>query len=431
MHRPLVNLSLLSMTLLALADRAAAEVISDDAVKLTIGVTSQERLDIGRGSSVDPASGSRSTYAPIEGIVGQPDDADFSMRRLRLTLKGAYQQDWIFQLQLQADNLGKASPSTTAANANTVGVYDAWAGRRFTGGSTTQQLTAGLQTACVQMAQFRGTTLLLPTNRAASALFSPRGVGVAYRLEAPVVSLGIDVQNNLGDDAAVGGGGVAAQDTYGEGMVYDARLSFTGTGDWAAAWQESFAGKSGHGFVIGFDVGLNKRDRMLGAPFTANGSVDSTLYGVEAVLHLDGLSALVYHRTVLRTATADGGVADPADTAFARRQYAMGIQGGYAFPFMGCMLEPAARYEKIDNNADVDGDGTGALTTGAKNFGTAEFGTSGRQIELGLNLYFNGHKNKIGVELIHWTGEDTVSAAGARSDGPTANILRVQHQLWF
>jgi len=390
---------------------ASAEVVSDDAVKLSIGALFQPRVDMGRGSSVDGA-GSHSTYAPSEGTLGEPDRADFYFRRLRIGLKGTFQQDWVFQATLQADYQSKNTPAgapNTSTGVPTVGFYDAFVGRKFVMGSITHTVLAGKQPIWASTASGRNTTSLFPTSRASAGLFAYNGTGVAYRFDAPIVRIGIDVQNNGGDDQA------NQTETYGEGLATVGRIELTGSGEWSAPWQESYAGKPGKGFVIGLDVGLNQRDRVVGPP-AAN--VDTKLYGIEAVLHLDGLSALVDYRNTIATTTPDTAAAETKV-----RASVAGIQAGYALPLgsTGYNIEPAARAQRIDNNADL---------TGAANWGTNEFGGAGRQYEVGVNIYFGaGHKNKLGIEYIRWIGEDVQTTS--ESDPASANILRIQQQLWF
>lgn len=415
-----------TLSLLALAGMASAEVVSDDAVKLTIGALFQPRMDIGRGSSV-AGSGSHSTYAPSEGAGtaaagAEPDDADFYFRRMRIGIKGTFQTDWVFQATLNADQLGK-NTGTSSNGAVNVTFYDAFAGRKFAMGSVAHTVLAGKQPIWANSAAFRGPTGLFPTSRASGALFRYNGTGVAYRLDSSIVRAGIDVQNNGAGSTAGSGDEQASQtEDYGEGLMFAGRVELTGPGEWSAPFQESYAGKPGKGFVVGLDLGTNERDRGLDTdPNTAGvqaGNMDTVLYGIEGVFHLDGLSVLAEYRNTVTTANPD----NATDRSKVRAMVAL-IQAGYAFPLgsTGCNIEPAIRAERIDNNADE---------TGATNWGGDEFGASGRQFEIGVNVYFGaGHKNKLGIEYIRWVGEDVATTTD--SDPATANILRVQHQLWF
>ncbi len=393
-----------TLSLLALAGFAAAEVVSDDAAKITVTGLFQPRADFGHGSNVS-GTGDRSTYAPSEGAIASPDTADLYFRRLRVGIKGTFQQDWIFQATIQADNQGK-NTSTAATGNPALGFYDAFIGRKFVVSDMTHTLVAGKQAILANTAAFRGTTTLLPTPRASAALFRYNGTGAGYRFDSPVIRAGFDVQNNAGDDQA------GQTQTYGEGLLYAGRIELTGPGAWSAPWQESFAGKPGHGFVVAVDLGVNQRDRT-----SATASVDTKLYGFEAMFHFDGLTAVADCRQTQTVTTPD--TAAVGTNIHAR---VTGIQAGYAMPLAstGYNIEPAARFQRIDGDLDA---------VGATNWGADEFGGSGRQFEVGVNVYFAGHKSKIGVQYIRWVGESVTTTIDA--DSATANIVRVQQQLWF
>ncbi len=405
-----------SLSLLALVTCAGAEVITDDGVKLTVGLLTQARMEIARGGTT-----SGDAYSPSENSSsGQPDTADFYLRRVRPYLKGTFGDGFIFQTTLAADNAGRNGASPT-----TVTLFDAWAGRKIIGSAVTHTIIAGKKNAWFYSGNFNQATGLLPSFRPTVPVGAPNQIGLSYRLDSPIIRFGVDVLNNVGTGyansttlGAAGDDAVNASQNEGEGLWFSARMEITGTDGWGSPWQESFAGQSGHGFVIGLEAGAAAKDRLasvVAAPGQP-GHATATIFGLEGMLHLDEFTAVADIRMQRTAFAADAGT-DP-DTVSAQT---ITLQAGYAFTIASALvpvLEPALRYSKIDNNTSESNEG--AL------YGGSDYGASGRQIELGLNAYFNGHKNKLAVEFIHWTGEE---ASGAGE--PTANILRVQHQLWF
>ena len=407
-----------TLSLLALAGFAGAEVISDDAAKITVGLLTQSRMDVNKGSLAN-----NDTYSPTEGATGKQDTADFYLRRVRPALRGTFGNGFVFQTTLAADNAGKNGSNSVA-----VTLFDAWAGRKWTDGSVSHTVVAGKKNAWFAMSNFTSSTNLLPSMRPLTAVGVPNNVGAGYRLDAPYVRFGVDVLNNAGTGynstaAAPNGNGddaASATQDSGEGLWYSGRLEITGSGDWASAWQESFAGRPGHGFVVGLEAGAVNNDRVTdadaGTAGAQGGKTSAFIYGLEGMIHLDGLTAVADVRGQKTTPTPDVGNAPDKITG---RTYS--IQAGYALQTgweLMSVIEPAARFAKADNNTDVDGDAT--------TYGGADYSGSGRTIELGVNGYFNGHKNKISADFIAWEGEEP-----AVGDAPTAYIFRVQHQLWF
>ena len=415
-----------TLSLLALAGFAGAEVISDDAAKITVGLLTQARMDVNKGSLAN-----NDTYSPTEGATGKQDTADFYLRRVRPALRGTFGNGFVFQTTLAADNAGK-----NGSNAVTVTLFDAFAGRKWTDGSISHTVVAGKKNAWFAMSNFTSATNLLPSMRPLTAVGVPNNVGAGYRLDAPYIRFGVDVLNNSGTGynstaAAPNGNGddiASATQNSGEGLWYSGRLEITGAGDWASAWQESFAGRPGHGFVVGLEAGAVNNDRVTDADAvttgTQAGKTSAFIYGLEAMLHLDGLTAVADVRGQKTTPTPDAG---NAPDQVAGRTYS--IQAGYALQSgieLLPVIEPAVRFAEVDNNTDTDGDSNAT-------YGGADYSGSGRTIELGLNGYFNGHKNKLSADFIAWKGEEPRNATTgvASGDAPTAYIFRVQHQLWF
>lgn len=411
-----------TLSLLALAGYAAAEVISDDAAKVTVGLYYQGRMDLSHGAST-----TGDTVAPSENAAGASDSADFYLRRARPSIKGTFGDGFIFQTTLAADNVGKNT--TASSTAPGIVLFEAYAGRKWNDSLGTETLVGGKKVAWFYTGNANATTGMFATMRPTTPIGVPNNVGLAYKLETPMVRFGVDVLNNVGTGIGgiTGGGDDTANGTnHSEGLFYSARVEITGLGDWTSAWQESFTGRPGHGFVLGLEAAAVNHDRLSDADAVTVGAqpgeAGAGVAAIEGMIHLDGLTAVAdfrYQRTSLST---DAG----ADLA-GIHSTTMTIQAGYAFETgiaLVPVIEPAIRFAKIDNN--VDNENEGASFGGAT--GNNDYGASGRQFEIGLNGYFNGHKNKLSLDYIRWTGE---AGPAATNDDPNANILRVQHQLWF
>ncbi len=394
--------------------------ISDNDTKFSFGLYLQ-----GVAAKASAANKAGDSYNAIEGIDGRGDDADFYLRRLRTVFKGAH-KGFIFQATLSADDYGRVPTST----APSVGLYDAFVGKEFKmDGGISHRVTFGKQTTWFNTVVTRSSSQQFTTGRASAAFMNVNGVGVGYRFAAPVISLGVDVQNNTGDDstdqtvtATTPGNTSTGSNNTGEGLTYTARLELTGPSAdaWAIGkWQESFAGAAGKGVALGLEAGAVQRDRVdanAGTAGTQAGSKRTVVTGADVLLHIDGLTALAayHHQAVEVNADADNKDDSTGGEVFA-------IQAGYAFPVDGFgVLEPALRYQKIDFDTANDSEGTP--------FGSKDYGNSGKQIDVGLNFYLSGHSNKFNLLYTKWTGEDTGKAG---ESAPTANIVRLQHQLQF
>jgi hypothetical protein len=191
-------------------------------------------------------------------------------------------------------------------------------------------------------------------------------------------------------------------------MCYTARAEFTLPGEWAmdlGKYQESFAGANGKGLMIGTEVGYNHQD----VPAGFNYQTDTLVVGADALLHLDGLSALTevrYQRQENHN--------QPVPIANNVNGLIYLVQAGYAFPVTNFVLEPVGRLTFIDLDRDNNHE--------VAPFGAQDFGASGNQIEVGVNLYFDGHKSKAGAVVTFWQAED---------GDADATIFRVQYQLYF
>ena len=413
MFRPVPALLLLAATVAT----APALEISDNDTKFAFTFFSRA---VAAKATATQAGGD--SYNPVEGINGGSDDMDLYMRWVRVGFKGTH-KGYLYQVVLNANDLGRTSTPTVAAN---ISVWDAFVGKAFKGDGITQTVTFGKQNTWANTVVSRAGSQMLATSRATGDYLNTNGVGLGYRLTAPVISLGLDVQNSIGDDNATQNiAATTAPNTStgtnnrGEGMYYAARVEITGPSEdaWAIGrWQESFAGKAGKGIALGFDAGASQRDRIDGNSAVAGTQAASqtvVVFGADVLLHVDGLTALAEYRHQARKVDVDKGGDDSVGSE------AFIVQGGYAFSVDGFgVLEPAVRYQKIDNDTADDNEG--------KSFGGKDYGDSGKQLDFGLNLYLAGHSNKFGLIYTTWTGEE-----GVGKDAATADIVRLQHQLMF
>lgn len=381
--------------------------IADGDAKVTVGLFSQARVDVARAHDSNGNS-----YSINDGASVAPDTADIYLKRFRPYIRGTA-KGAIFVATLQADNWGKDSTgkdATSGANLSTtsVGLFEGYAGKEFMIDGIKHTITLGKQLSWFNFANNRPILMQFATNRATAALLAPVGVGAGYRLNSDMINLGLDVQNNTGDST-----GSNTQDD-GEGMAYTGRIEITGPkGSWnIGKWQESFAGADGQGIALSLDAGTNRADRTGTAGSFA--SENTTAFGIELLVHNDGLTALGEYRTQRKAKTFDSGSANvdtPAKIWLVQAGYAFKIDGGMA-------LEPAVRYTNIDMVSDDSNEGNP--------YGVADWGNSGKQIDLGLNLFLAGHGHKVSALFTTWKGEE--NAAGEQAD---ARIFRLQHQLMF
>ena len=388
-----------SLVLLALPGAALfALEIKDNNTSLSLGLYAQV---VAAKAVANDAAGD--SYNATEGMAGRGDDADFYLRRFRPSFKGTH-DGFLFQATLAADNAGRVT-SVAGSGATTVTLFEGYVGKVFKGEHVTQTVTAGKQIPWFNPASGRSSTQQFVASRASAEYLAPCGVGVGYRLAAPWISLGVDLQNNTGDDTANQTG-----TNHGEGTCAMARIEITGptVDQWAIGkWQESFAGAAGKGVALGFEAGTNQRDRT-----SATASTTTTALGSDLLVHVDGLTALAEYRHQAKTVMPDAAANDATGAEV------IVVQAGYAVAWSAVgVLEPALRYQRIDSDTANDAEG--------KAYGWKDYGDSGREFDTELNLYLSGHSNKFGLICTVWKGEET--AVGT----PRATIVRLQHQLLF
>jgi hypothetical protein len=238
---------------------------------------------------------------------------------------------------------------------------------------------------------------------------NPRGVGIAGKFLPPMFSIVADLQNVA-----------TAKDTTGtnlneaEGLFYGVKAEFSFSPDWFIAKRsESFLAKEGHGLNIGLGIGMNDEGRVIDAGSAGGnqeGSQDTLAYTLDAMFWLNGISAFAEYRMVTVESTPNAAVPATADID---REY-ITLQVAYALPVGDEVLEPALRYQIIDNNTDADE---------TVNYGNnTDSGASGSQIDIALNYYLSGHDNKLSLAVSLWEAEE---------GDADATIIRLQHQINF
>ncbi len=393
-----------SLALLAIAGLAAA---ADD--QLNASLTAQVQT---RAEWANAHDGNGNRYSPASNQATSPDTTDFYIRRFRLGAKGTYGDDLSFAMVMSMDNMDRDSNASATRTAKSQ-IHQASVTQAFRQGDIKHSVQVGYDYAFFNSAAFSASTMQqLPSDRATAGMMVVKGVGAGYRVEAPCagvnVKWGADVQNNTGDDASAGGS---------EGMAYTTRLEVgKGLKRFTESTGVDFA--TINGWLVGLDLGLNKNDRKTTVVGTANNySQDTLLFGVEALVHQDGWSALAEARFAKNT------VHNSSAAPFAtpnRTQSIYLLQVGYAMACCGkTVIEPAARVTRID----LDGDNPESAS-----YGGSDYGTSGMQYEMGANWYLKGNNHKLSLDFIHWQAE---AGTGPDVQAARANIVRLQHQLFF
>lgn len=403
MKHPVKTLATLAI-LGAMAPAAHAVSIKDDVLSVTPTVRIQTRAQISDATDVN--GDEYRVYGGVQDAVN--DSIDFSLRRARLGLTFKYGANWKGQFTVMADNVDRAGGTTGRA----VEIRYGWLERGFDlGDGMAAAIKFGLdkpeQNPTDRLSSSRK---LMPNDNASSTYLNPRGVGVGGRFNHPMFMIAADLQNNTNGAKDTAAGDQAEAD---EGFFYGVRAEFSFSPEWFIAKRaESFVGKEGHGLNIGLSYGVNSdailADSDPNVAAAQQGKQSLSAYGVDLMLWMNGLSAFAEYRTGTLEADYNAGGGEEYDAEF------ITLQVAYAFPVGDEFLEPAIRYQIIDNNTDVDE---------TVNFGSnGESGASGTQIDIGLNYYLSGHDNKLSLALSLWESEE---------GDADATIIRLQHQINF
>jgi hypothetical protein len=400
----------------------AAVSITDDGLTMNFG------LDIQAQESM--ANAYDSTGKPFDIVQakdGRSDQLNAQERRARFFVYGAYNTDWKYFLGYLVDN----ADNTGYKNANRAAqLFKAWLERDLPSDSgLVSTLHAGVDYPFYNIAIQGDPNWMFCNQRATGTLSNIRGEGLRYKLGGNQFTWGFDVMHNM-DGAKPAAAETANQR---DGLFYSTRLEVSVLPGKKPAYKESYAGAAGHSLLLAADLGYDNHDLGFYNPAAGNYRVNSLGYGVEALYHMDGLSALGEFRELNTTANAVVG----APPTLKNRAQIWLLQAGYTIPVDGMGIEPAVRYTKInyglatqvaDNYDGPAAVGGASLASGSNNgvFGQnavdADSGLSGHQIDVGVNVYFVKHTIEMQIDYSYWKAE----YGSAR-----ANIFRVQEQIAF
>ena len=365
-------------------------------------------------------------YDPLRQQNGNAEYARFGIRRARIAASAKTSDGWFGNMTIRAGEPNNLDGNYDS-NGGTRGMdlYYAYVGRTFKTGDLEHDLTLGLDKAFNGESSISSSTLMFPSNSVTSTIADSQGArsaGFFYKLNHEFVRFGASVQNNTstadgattatnGDDAIKTGGNNGDSQN---GLRFSTRIE---GGLLPAKKAESFAGVPGTHVVVGFDAAKNQ------SVYTKDTSrADYTILGPDLMVHLDGLSFLAEYRFRSTDTTAIN--VNPANTTRDEARF-WAVTAGYAIPTeSGVVFEPAIRAQWADIHSHK---GTPAATDiGNKPAITknGEFNgdNSGRDIAVGLNTYWNGHKNKTQVAF---------SQAKADTEDASARFFTVQHQVLF
>ena len=418
--------TLAALALVGAVAPAFAVSIKDDQMSLAIKGVVQGRAELLNNGS----NATGGDYDPLRGTNGDAEAVRFDARRARFGLE-AKMGDWKAVLTIRAeknDTTGSAGgssfidPGATAnggaatSNANRgLQLYYANIQRSFKlDDGVALAVRGGLDKAYNAESSISSSAFLFSSDTVVDERIEQRNLGVGSTLTSPFINAGFDIQNN----STTTKDGDASAANQKNGMFYSARLEFSPVAEWMPAKKvQSFVGKEGTHLVIGADVQMDDKN-LNGAAAAAGGTYVSTktvAYGPDVLFHWNGLTAY----GEFRMSKANRDVVAGAALADVKGRF-WNIQAGYAMPVFDIVIEPAIRFSKVDSDTGVTNTNTG-YNAGAAG-GAIDNGGDGRTIDIGVNLYFDGHNNKLGIALQSWKAE-----AGSAD----ASIIRIQQQISF
>jgi hypothetical protein len=420
------------------AEAAAAKVkaaVKDSDIVIKVRGSLQGRASLGARAHDNTGAG-QDFYAANNTAGTESEEARLSLRRTRLTVDGRNANDWYANITLRADNIGTSGTTSTSGVSSTL--YQAFVGKTFKVGSYEHDIKFGLDKIYNNDSSISTTTLLFPGDRAVATLTSAqREIGLSYQFRAPFLRAGFDIQDNPNLTRTANAG--ANRGNYDEKSTpaTSFRIEVAPGADYLPKKkQESYVGAYGTEILLGFDWQNSGKTYAV-----ANEERTLSVFGPDLLVHFDSFTFLTEYRfsKLERTATLGNLGADDIDGLSGRHWDA---QLGYAIPTTAWLvIEPAVRFSAFNWGRDVDENsnwGSNAsrdnngitptsllnqtnLTHTAVGSGATNLG-SGNQVDLGLNLYWNGHANKTQIAYSRWTAES----------GPAhASAITVQHQLVF
>ena len=422
------------------AEAAAAKVkaaIKPDDLQVKIKGYIQGRATI--GASAQDAAGNDQDYflANASATSGSESEAArLAFRRVRLSAELKSASDWFGLIALRADNIG-TSGQTSTGNAP-IQLYQAYFGKTFKVGDFEHEVKFGLDKIYNNDSSISATAGLLAVDRPlATLLSSQREIGLGYFFRSPILRAGVEIQDNANltrTTAAAPANGNYDQKAQ---LATSARIEFAPGAEYLPKRkQESYVGAFGTEVLFGLDFQNSGKSYAV-----SNESRALTILGPDLLLHHDAFTFLAEYRISKLDREATSG-AIPATQIDSLEGKHWNAQLGYVLPLdLAFKIEPAIRYSVIDWAKDIDENSawgvngardnnvttpTGLLSNTNLNTAGATSGTtnlgSGSEIDLGLNLYWNGHANKTQFAYTSWQAED--------GDG-RAHAFIAQHQVTF
>ena len=414
-----------SLAALALAGIAAtpsfgASVADDLQIKVK-GVI-QARATVG-ANATDATGGDQDFYntnnAAGTAASTQSEDVRFGIRRARLAFDATNSTGWFANTTIRAETIELSGSNN---NAQSVNIYYAYIGKRFKGEVIEQELKLGLDKPFNNEGSISSSNQLFGVARPLATMIDfQREPGASYRVAAPFLRAGVDVQNSTNLTRASTAAGANRGNLDRKPSPFTSfRIEVAPGADFMPAKKtESWAGVEGKAALLGFEwqdsgntYAVNNQERSL------------QVFGPDLLAHYNGLSFLAEYRWSKISSESTLG-ALPAGQTDAIKGKSWDAQLGYAIPLEnGLVVEPALGYSIVNMNKDVDESSTWGLNASRDNnvanpagfltgglVGT-NFG-SGSQVNAGINLYWNGHANKTQIGYMNWKAEDGDAKAHA------------------
>ena len=430
MKHPVKTLAALAF-LGVMAPTAHAVSIKDDVLSLTPGVRIQTRAQMNDATTGTAATGTSlngpgTDFRVASGTPGASDDSvDFMIRRARINLNFKYGSNWKGQLAINADGVDNSASGANRA----MQLRYAWLERSFDmGDGMSHGIHIGLDKPYNNATDsgMSSSRHMMPNSFASASYLAPRGVGVGYRFDLPMLLIAADLQNNTNTAKDTTVSATNPNGNEEEGFFYGVRAEFSFSPDWFIKKRsESFVGKEGQGLNIGLSYGINQDSVLADFDTTTVGNQSGqrslSAYGVDALFWLNGISAFAEYRTGTQETDPNSGVATAA-SADVDAEF-ISFQIGYAVPLGEEVIEPCIRYQIIDKDTGNDNEKVNySADNQAQGQTSTDSGQSGTQIDFGVNYYLNGHDNKLHLAVSLWEAED--------GEGD-ATIVRLQHQINF
>ncbi len=419
------------------ADDKAKALVKESDLTFKWKATLQGRATAGADATDKRGSG-QDYFAPNSANGSESEPLRFGLRRTRLVLEARSKNDWYGQVTLRADSVGLSGTASTGGSQ--VGLYQSIIGKTFTVGDYQHDVKIGLDQFYSGWSAISASTGLFSGDRATGVITgasSNREVGVAYQFRAPFLKASFDVQDgsnlarNAVEPSPVGNNANSNTGNYDRRPTPFTSLRIEGSPGsefQPSKKQESYIGAYGTEVVFGLDYHHSGRSYAV-----SNEERQVHTFGPDVLVHWDNLTFLAEYRfTHLGRSSTNEAFANDEIASLNGRHWT--AQAGYVLPLddFPVKIEPALRLSVTDWATDIDeqsqwgANGSrdnnapnplsllaqGNLTKGAVAGGTTNLG-SGNQIDLGVNLYWNGHANKTQISFQSWKAEAGEAKASA------------------